>query len=972
MFKETRPHVKETEDNQYRVRHGSKVPENGINLAYTYVSPISSQENVRVMDLSDFILENSFIRDAVDIFHTSESGMLVNQNNQADVYTQSVQLTHAFEEDVPLFYMYELKHMVYSKEKPVPYDYPKIKSILVLDRDGKEVKQPLRYRMQLTKTKHDNLYKVRIYTNFERKPGDDYKVLYSSVEIDSNGSYKTRPGTTESLNPRPAFNLQNDMDLQDLEYYLTPSMEFGYNRIYVSDASYWDDEYRTPIPFYYRLKATDEDTGLVSYTPWIFDTILNPKSVVARDEEYINGWKTLFDGDIPQLVMERYEQSWLHKPSIKYKVETNHPKVIASTESKGDRLMKANYTGTDDTGKIYFPPKFHVVKEGKSELMEVDFYLKHKTLDATIPVKVMTNHIKGTDHSALHETSYYAVNPHDFVIPSGIVQSEWDLVIETESDIEWWIEKNAIIQEESFHEPKKIVLDLESVYDVIHYLGYRYTAKSYKYSRQYAVYLQDEKAVRVLEPLSGQDHDQWYTRIQNGKFQKRIYNESTKQDEMYLYSIPEYYRQWFDEEFGLPVRKIIEEVPKVVGDKKIRVRHSPLYVKLDENNLPNIKIFALIEPEHEDMTPAQIQKNRIPLSIRAWDTSNGIIELHDGVKENDLLLVSYYYEEYTYTYRGYWDEDNQRYWHLDLNPSHGHKVTIHDKTNDEIREESSYWLINQTVYMYVKPVGKLQDREQIVGEELELVGEGTEISGQKYYIYESNKDVSLTDAHRLYDPSDNSDIDFTPMGTFKTKQFKVYSLLPEVFYIDYTHKFMFYRLMPRTFKGESVFHTFEPLSEREMRENNYLLLGKIQVRPNSKVDNLQIYDTRSRGGGIKENIQEALIKELCPEAKFYWDIGYWDGEPYPENAVLVIRLPKYILKGHGGTFTNDDVHKAVQKHIALGVFYLLEFIDESPEWLDTPINLEGSVVTLPDDTIDLDKPDFRLSVQEVECYAKKD
>ena len=186
--------------------------------------------------------------------------------------------------------------------------------------------------------------------------------------------------------------------------------------------------------------------------------------------------------------------------------------------------------------------------------------------------------------------------------------------------------------------------------------------------------------------------------------------------------------------------------------------------------------------------------------------------------------------------------------------------------------------------------------------------------------------------------------------------------------ITYTHEYDFLRLIPKTFQRESVFHTFSPIDEMTMREKGYLLLGRIQVRPNSKIDNLQVYDTRTRGGGLKKEIQDAIIKDLCPEAQFYWDIGYWDGEPYPENAVLTIRLPRYILKGHGGIFSIDDVRRSIEKHIAYGTFYLLEFIDESIEMLDTPWNLEASVVTLPDDTIELEQPQFHLTIKEVDCY----
>jgi len=100
-------------------------------------------------------------------------------------------------------------------------------------------------------------------------------------------------------------------------------------------------------------------------------------------------------------------------------------------------------------------------------------------------------------------------------------------------------------------------------------------------------------------------------------------------------------------------------------------------------------------------------------------------------------------------------------------------------------------------------------------------------------------------------------------------------------------------------------------------------------------------DTRVRGGGILETISEELRRELEIESDHYWDIGYWDGEPYPENGVIVIRLDRKLLKQYGGIFTEDEIELKCYKHVAHGVYLLIEYVDTTHDFAIQ--NLEVSV-----------------------------
>lgn len=105
-----------------------------------------------------------------------------------------------------------------------------------------------------------------------------------------------------------------------------------------------------------------------------------------------------------------------------------------------------------------------------------------------------------------------------------------------------------------------------------------------------------------------------------------------------------------------------------------------------------------------------------------------------------------------------------------------------------------------------------------------------------------------------------------------------------------------------------------------------LLVGKVYVRHNSSLKSTEIIDTRTRGGGLLVEIEESLRKELEPESDYYFDIGYYDGEMYTENSVVLIRLDNRLLKEYGGSFTQSQIEKAIEKWIAFGTYYIVEYV----------------------------------------------
>jgi hypothetical protein len=127
-----------------------------------------------------------------------------------------------------------------------------------------------------------------------------------------------------------------------------------------------------------------------------------------------------------------------------------------------------------------------------------------------------------------------------------------------------------------------------------------------------------------------------------------------------------------------------------------------------------------------------------------------------------------------------------------------------------------------------------------------------------------------------------------------------------------------------TIKYTTLYHNFTgtPNSPYDFE------LGSISLGPHCKIEDIQITDVRNRGGGLSKlgiaNIDKVL--EVQPEAEFFWDVGYFDGQAVPSNGTLVVRIPKTVLTSNGGQFTEDDVRQKVLKHMALGEYPILEFV----------------------------------------------
>lgn len=85
------------------------------------------------------------------------------------------------------------------------------------------------------------------------------------------------------------------------------------------------------------------------------------------------------------------------------------------------------------------------------------------------------------------------------------------------------------------------------------------------------------------------------------------------------------------------------------------------------------------------------------------------------------------------------------------------------------------------------------------------------------------------------------------------------------------------------------------------------------------VQNFSITDIRQRGGGLDTPYQD------IPEAVNFWDLGFWDGKPYPIGGTLAVYVPVSLLN----ILTRSDVLGRIQEALPMGVLAVVRYYDSS-------------------------------------------
>lgn len=801
MFLPTKAHEKILGDGSNRLRIGNKVPDGAVGIAYVYSAPLTPDENIQVVDMSGFILENLAAEGIEDIDRwPNDQGLLLTWDGNPYITGRNFLLTDAFYEGKPLYYRHVLTYPVAPTKDIDSNGFYTGKAIYLVDKKGNPLSSDYRYRIRLLPNKEKGKYEVHIFTDFQTQPSVPIKAIYTAY-MDN----KYVPGHSELLQPRAAYKGADTIDKavrtpgKGMHYYQGEGRNLGQTQLFVPSVPIRDISSRVPMYFRYRITATAQKDGetITAQTPWIYDTVLNAKSLTLADDEYFNGHKRLNESTAMEIVAEWGDTTPFEDPEneVFFIIESSEEDVMVYTQPDGKGAVFA-YTERE-TGKLRLPDQYRKQYRARNVIFDVAI------------------RVDGGETEIVRDTLSIMDGHKAIAGPFGGEKVEITLLRP--------------------YDPVTIYVEDGVLYAFTNEIDLFYVPR-------WSVRTSDNSQIKTLPPVEKRQTENWYARIQSGQFER----ESQTKEGLFIkhrYAVPEYYKQPFEKEEGMPYKKVIGEQPEIVGKHQIRLRHTPLHIQRNEQGIWNIEIFI----------------NSISIGVKSWDLQEGIVEVDVRLKSSDHILVNYYYEEYSFTYRGYWDEENQQFWHLDLNPGVGHYYTDMDERTKEIREMPTFRLINKTIYLYMRPNLRFGDNGEII------------------------------------------------RGSYKERV---------------------------------LFHSF-----KEIQDPYVLLLGKIYVRPNSSIDSVQLVDVRKRGGGLKEHISKTVMNQMEPESNYYWDIGFWDGEPYSENGVIVVQLSSSVLRENGGKMTKEEVERAIKRHVGFGNLPIIEYKDDPVYLLQSPLHLSGEKIT---------------------------
>lgn len=372
--------------------------------------------------------------------------------------------------------------------------------------------------------------------------------------------------------------------------------------------------------------------------------------------------------------------------------------------------------------------------------------------------------------------------------------------------------------------------------------------------------------IQALKPASSDITEPWFVRVTNGQFFSNIGGT------LYKYHIAEFLSQVFSPE---PPIKEASERSTILGDTLIKLDHENVNQSSDLGLYVNVHIY---DDDGEGVAAFTTDDSQVGIiasngeayekwssttrrGIRSIDHRSGFVEIEGETLASDWEVRSSYW----------FDETNYEFTLINFNPV----------SNQEA--------LNTRISLFLQPDSPADDKDQ------SLYYLKIDESGK---VFESNWDSVgvqlLIDEGRLY---------YERLPDFLTTES---GMIGEPNYVD----------------PSSVQYFIDNYTVEGTQGGEFLVLGDITVAQNTSVDQVDTIDTRLRGGGITEESYDE-VAEREPEARWFWDEGYWDGLPYPGTASYMVEVPVEIMQDAGGNFTASEVRDIVERHTAFGVYPLV-------------------------------------------------
>ncbi len=372
----------------------------------------------------------------------------------------------------------------------------------------------------------------------------------------------------------------------------------------------------------------------------------------------------------------------------------------------------------------------------------------------------------------------------------------------------------------------------------------------------YSFQLLEDARLRIVPPPQSDKDDPWNVAVTNGKVFSNVGGTT------YKYSIGEFLNQAWDPE--IPYKKSIDEDSEYISANLVKVRRQNV---LNNPTVSGYLDLLIYDNDSEPVAayttdPAKedtISSNSLPFEKWSPVSKVGIrsVDSKVGIVDLDgIELRSDYKIISTYNY----EESNYEFTAVDFNPVNNPDILTRF-ISLFIDPDSNSTVKSRTLYFTIT------DRAgKVIGSNL---------------------------------PTFNNDLE----------QF----LLEDGFYHD-----AYYESIPSWVTPSGGTILFLP-QYSIIGSGVFLPLGDVHVTEDSHPDQAVSIDVRVRGGGIKTE-EIAAAKALQPEVDWYWDLGFWDGTPYPGNASYYVEVPTELLEVAGGNLKSAEIRGVIDRHTAAGVY----------------------------------------------------
>lgn len=836
--------------------------------------------------------------------------------NYYTIEADYVYITDVFKDGVACFYKYILDGTVYDYRGPDSSGFYEGNAIKVVNSAFRDIPEDYKYAMKLEvietesydritqdynieKVTVPSKYRASLYTSFISGATDTFKIVYNST--DSNGNLV--PGKTEDVYNFPFMYKNVDYRV------ITVDENSRMNKIQLTTPRYIEDT-RLWISLQWYVQAERKESDTQNARVWRSkvrtSTILNRDYALSAELDNFEG------------------RGWIISPTMEGILMS--PAEIIQFDIQGTE--EQSYLKVTDTDVIY---SAHIELSGADVGLDgnTDWYMNHLG----------------------------AINLKCNADGSGIITAE--TTVDT-----------GFYDEATGRHTRKLAIDAP------------YLIEGGKIFPAFKVKCVDSRYIKVTAPRETKLLESWYPKIQFGHYSQILDQYGTHKK--VSYSMPEFDNQKFSPKYGSPYVDVTDEKVTILNPHMVRTLCYPIHVyhpdTTDKNTYFHVptkktyKVFLAPDPAAGITWADADTYCRLINGKLAEPNSDSLMEFMNSIAYDD----SYGAQIETawvgaYNDSGVWkwasngagvsspvtwqasastgeyacvlmDPIDTGEWDMKLSTETCDGFICEFEYRPTVK---LYKLINGTKYEIGIENVSFKDgvivTKDTVSENDTILCDYTYV--EEYFVYRGywkdscdfvRLDLNPNIYHTYGDPT------FTPSETKPSKNLfnKViyFFLKPSVIYNipgDVTDNELIGYGDPNgdkiqnwekqiENKASCIYHQIDVA---EPKNDTDIYIGSVYIRQDTSLHSTILIDSRSRGGGVLEEMPDKLRRELEPESDYYLDIGYFDGKPYQENGVIIIRLDRRLLKEFGGKFTQGDIEYKVKRWLGEGVYPIIEYVN---------------------------------------------